>query len=439
LLIIVALVILNGVFSGAEIAVLSMRGSRIHTLADAGSRRARALQRLRANPESFLATVQIGITVIGAVAGAFGGATFALRLVPFLRGIPALAEHAESIALALVVVLVSTLSLVVGELVPKSIGLRFAERYALLVGRPLLGLAWLARPLVWFLTASSNVILRLFGDRTSFVEGRLSHEELQKLVDDAAKTGSVDPSAGEIASRALEFAGLTAVQVMVPRSRVVAVARDITVENLRRIVQKRGHTRMPVYEGHAENVIGYVGVKDILRLAWDKPLSSAQELVRPAYFVAETTRAVDLLNEMKRRRVQMAVVVNKQGAMSGLVTLEDLVEELVGEIFSEHDKAGPERIRKEGEGIFLVDGEVPLRDVNRMLSLDLPKSDTWSTIAGLCLDLAGRIPSVGERLAAPDGTVLEIADASPQKVSSVRVHVTPTSPGEGTEAGRRDE
>jgi putative hemolysin len=206
LLIILALVLVNAVFAGAEIAVLSVRRTRLTELMEGGSGAARAaVQALRAQPERFLATVQIGITVVGATAGAFGGATLAADLAPVLAGWVPLAPYAGTVALAVVVTVVSFLSLVVGELVPKSLALKAAEPYALAVGRPLLWLSRLLRPLAWVLTAASNLILFPFRDRTSFIEARLSPDELMELVDEAASAGTVNPRAGEIAARALRL------------------------------------------------------------------------------------------------------------------------------------------------------------------------------------------------------------------------------------------
>jgi putative hemolysin len=419
--VILVLVLVNGVLAGAEIAVVALRGSRLDQLIAEKSRRARAVKALRDDPERFLATVQIGITVIGSLAGAFGGATFAEDLAPLLRRVPGVGDHADTIALGLVVALISYLSLVLGELVPKSLALRYAEKYALFIGRPLLGLSWLTRPVVWFLTASSNVLLRLFGDRTMFTEARLSPEELSQLVEEATKTGSVNPSAGEIASRALELPELTAAQVMIPRARVACLPADATLDDIRRLVAERGHTRMPVYEGSLDKVIGYVNVKDAFTRADDAARFALRDILRPAYFVSETARAVALLDEMKKTRVQLSIVVDEVGSTSGILTLEDLIEEIVGDIRSEHDAPAPELVRREPDGTFVVQGGVPVREVNRALELDLPTEESFSTIAGLVLHLAQAIPATGTRLTAPDGTVLEVVDATPQHVRAVRV------------------
>jgi len=428
-LIIVLLVLVNGVLAGSEIAVVAVRKTRIQELAEAGSRAARAVQSLRENPEHFLATVQIGITVVGASAGAFGGARFAKDLEPFFRSLPVLSRYAEDIALGFVVSIISYLSLVLGELVPKSLAMRGAERYSLLIGRVLLGLSILARPLVQLLTVSSNAVLSVFGDRTSFTESRLSSEEIQQLVDEAAKAGTVHPHSGEIASRALDFAQLNTADVMVPRNQVVALSRSATPDEIRRTLLEEGHTRIPVFDGDIDNVVGYINVKDVLALAWEQRLIVLADLLRPAYFVPEAKGAAGLLQEMRERRIQIAMVVDEQGGTAGIVTLENLLEELVGEIFSEHDENVPEAIKREADGSFLVAGSVSIRDVNRKLRLDLPEEGPWKSIAGLCLALAGRIPDPGEQVATRHGVILEVVDASPMRIRSIRVCARDTAKG----------
>ena len=423
LLVILALVLVNGVLAGAEIAVVALRGSRLDQLVAEKSTRARSVKALRDDPERFLATVQIGITVIGALAGAFGGATFAKDLAPLLARLPILADHAEAVALGLVVVLISYLSLVLGELVPKSLALRYAEKYALTIGRPLLGLSWLTRPFVWFLTASSNLVLRFFGDKTTFTEARHSSDELQQIVGEAAKAGSVHPSAGAIAARALDFPELSAAQVMVPRTRMISLPDDATLDDVRRLVAAHGHTRMPVHEGDLDHVIGYVNVKDVFTRCPEGASFRVRDVMRAAYFVGESMRAVSLLDAMKSRRTQIAIVVDELGLTSGIVTLEDLVEELVGDVFSEHEAPKPELVRGEPDGTFLVLGGAPVREVNRALGLDMPIEESFTTMAGLVLHLARSIPAVGTRLETPDGTWLEVVEATPRHVTKVRIKV----------------
>jgi putative hemolysin len=420
LAVILALILANGVFAGAEIALIALRRSRIHQLVEQRRPGARAVKELRDAPERLIATVQTGITVVGSTAAAFGGAQLARHIEPALAAFPPLAPWAGSIAFALVVALVSYLSLVLGELVPKSLALRNAERYALVVGKPLLWLSHLARPLVWLLTTTSNLVLRPFGDRTTFTEARLSAEELEQLVDEAGKAGSLDPPTAEIASRALAFRELTAGDVMVPRSRVVALPVEAPPEQIKRMLLEEGRSRMPVYRGTLDGVMGYVLAKDLAAMAWERELIVLADLVRPVHFVPETARAVQVLRELQRRRTQIAVVVDEHGGMAGLLTLEDLLEELVGEILSEAEDP-QELFQREPSGSAVVRGDVPVREVNRALGLDLPEGGDYTSVGGLCVALAGAVPERGTRLRSPDGSELEVLEASPRVVRRVRI------------------
>lgn len=431
--IILALVVSNGVFAGAEIAIIALRKTRLEQLVDEGRASARAVKRLRDDPERFLATVQVGITVVGSTAAVFGGHSLAARLAPLLRRSAALEPYADELSLALVVAIVSFLTLVLGELVPKSLGLRAPERYALLMARPLLALSAVARPMVWVLTHASNLVLRPFGDRTTFSEARLSVEEIEQLVDEAGKVGALDQPTAEIASRALAFRDLTAGNVMVPRSRIVALPRDAAPDELRRLLLEEGRSRMPVYDGALDNIVGYVMAKDLAAMAWERQLIVLADLVRPVHFVPSSAKAVHVLREMQRRRTQITVVVDEHGGVAGLLTLEDLVEELVGEITGEREE--PEALfQREPGGTALVRGDAPIREVNRALELDLPEGEGYTTIAGLCIALAGSVPERGARLRAADGTEIEVVDASPRLVRMARLRrpsaETPRSSGE---------
>ncbi|WP_342382031.1 hemolysin family protein [Myxococcus stipitatus] len=422
------LVLANGVFAGAELAVISLRRTRLKELVEQGSGSAKAVEALRADPERFLATVQIGITVIGATAAAFGGASIANRLAPLLAGLGLPEETADEVALAGVVVIVSYLSLVLGELVPKSLALRAGERYALLIGPPLRGLSWLMRPVVWFLTASSNVVLRLFGDKTNFSESRLSAEELQALVEEAAKQGSLDPRAGEIASRAFEMGELTVGELMVTREQIIALRRHASAEEIRQTLLEHGHSRMPVFEGTMDNIVGYVIAKDLLGVAWEGHLIVLEDVMRPAFFLVETMRAMDALKELQRRRMQLAVVVDERGGVVGLLTIEDLVEEMVGDILSESETP-EELVLRESPVAAVVQGSAAIRDINRELGLDLDENQDYSTVAGLSIALAGgAIPEPGTKLQTRNGLELEVLEATPRRVRTVRIHLPPPKP-----------
>ncbi|MBI4818673.1 MAG: HlyC/CorC family transporter [Deltaproteobacteria bacterium] len=418
LAVIIGLTLINAIFAAAEIAIVAARQPRLSQLAADGSGGARAVLELKARPELLFATVQVGISVMGATAGAFGGARFAEDLEPLFAPLPVVGQYAEGISVALVVALVAYLSIVLGELVPKSLALRHAELYACWIGRPLLALASAARPLVWFLTASSNVVLRPFGDRTTFTEGKVSAEDLQEIVEQASKSGSVDLYVGEIATRALNLEALTAKVVMIPRAKIDAVPIDATPETLQRIVLERGHSRMPVYKDSPDNIVGYLMVKDLINLIYQGQLVILHDVIRPIYFIPESMLARELLLEFQKRHTQMAIVIDEHGSVAGMVTLEDIIEELVGELFSE-DEPLEALFTKEGNGL-IVPGQAPLRELNRALELDLPDGDGFHTIAGLCMHLAGGVPGRGARLDVK-GATIEVLEATHRVVRQVRI------------------
>jgi putative hemolysin len=418
--ILVGLILVNGLFAGAEIALVSVRVTRLSELAEAGSRSAAAALRLKRDPERLLATIQVAISLIGAGAGAFGGAAFAPELAPLIARIEPLAGASREIAFAIVVAGIAYFSLVFGELVPKSLGLRGAETYARFAAPVIEWLAVLARPLVWILMRSSNAVLRLFGDQTTFVEGRISREELSAIVDDAAERAGVDPEAGEIASRALDLSELSARDVMVHRRQVIALPETADEERVRQALLVDGHRRVPIYGESIDDVKGYVSWRDVLERLWSRESIHVAALLRPCWFVPDSTSAMELLREMQKRRTHMAIVVDEHGGTAGIVTLEDLLEELVGEIESEHE-TGDDAIVLEADGAALVQGTASIRDVNRALEIELEEPDDVTTVSGLCVRLAGgRLPRKGEILR--DGTVtLDPVEVSTRRVRFVRI------------------
>jgi putative hemolysin len=420
LALILALVLANALFSGAEIALVTVRTSRLEELAEQGMSSARCALALKRQPERLLATIQVGITVISSTAAAVGGASVAARLAPVIARVPLLREHAEEIALGVVIALVSYLSIVLGELVPKSVALRSAEKYALIVARPVLALSSLVRPIVSFLTMSSNLVLKPLGDRTTFIETRYSAEEIQQLVEDARKSGSLNPHAAELASRALVFPELTASEVMVPRHEVVMLPLAAPMDEIRRIIISRPHTRLPVFDEGPDDIVGYVNIKDLATRMWERDDVSLREVIRPPHFVPTSMLAADLLTEMRKLHVPIAIVIEEQGGLAGVITIEDLIEELVGSIVTEHSQ-DVQLYVKDRDGSWLIAGDAPIRELNRELNLGLPEEGDWNTLAGLFIHRMGHIPKAGEKVTLPNGTVLEVVEASPRRVRALRV------------------
>lgn len=427
--VIVLLTVFNGVFTGAEIAMLSVRKTRLRELADEGHPSARAALRLRKTPEALLATVQIGITVIGATTAVFGGARLEEPLTALLARL-GLGSAAGWLAMVIVIGMVSYLSLVLGELVPKSLALRSPERFALWVARPLAGLAAIGRPLVWVLTASSNVILRPFHDRTTFTESRLSPDELQQLVEESAESGALHDSAGEIASRAIDLSRLRVNALMIPRERIVSLEVGASQEEVLRVLRGRPHARYPVHEGSVEKVCGYVLARDV----YDGIVSgrlALRELVRPIPFFPTTTPAIDVLRALQASKRQLCLLVDERGGIEGLVTIEDIAEDLFGEILEEHETHRPLAWLEEERESHVALGDAPVHEVSRLIGEDLIDSATATTMAGLLAEKAGRVPEVGERMMVGPRVEAEVLEATERQVGRMRLQVQGDEDGDG--------
>jgi putative hemolysin len=420
LLIILVLSLVNGFFSASEIGILSVRRTRLLELANEGHRGARSALALRKNPERFLATVQVGITVLGATAGAFGGATLEAPLAAWLTGM-GLQRGADEVALALVVAFISVLSIVLGELVPKSLALRSSERVSLLVSRPLLALSQAARPIVWFLTTVSNLLLRPFRDQTTFTEARLSPDELQHLVEEASTSGALLPAAGDIASRAIELGELPISSLLIPRTQVAYLHREATRDEVWALLKSQSHSRYPVVMRDLDTVEGYVLERDLVQQIVEEGRVDIAAVLRGVPLVAARTPAVEVLRDLQEKRSQLAVVIDQQGMTAGIVTIGDIAEALLGEVLNEHEQPA-EAIRRDAAGGALVRADTPVQEVNRLLGTDLPVSPDYSTLAGLLMHESGQILRAGEELVV-DGVRLEVVEATPRQVKRVRLHL----------------
>lgn len=398
---------------------MSIRRTQLLELVERRVPWARSAQALRENPERFLATVQVGITVIGTTAGAFGGSTLALHLIPFFQSIAWLRPYAEETAVGLVVVFISYLSIVVGELVPKSLAMRIPTVYGRMIATPLLGLSKVSSPAVRLLAASSNLLLKAFGDRTSFTEARLSTDEIRHMVEDAAKVGSLHPGASSIASRALEFSELTVVDVMVPRHLVVSVPADANLQALAAQLARTPFSRLPIHGDTKDEMLGYLAAKDLVLRA--DSATCAGDLLRKPIYVPESLQAIRLLKRLQRERQQIAFVVDEQGAFAGLVTMEDLLEELVGDIFSEFREEAVQEIRWAEDGTAVLPASTPLREINRHLGLELEEGPSWTTLGGLCLAVTGRVPVPGEIIALGEALEAEVISTHGPRIVTVRL------------------
>jgi putative hemolysin len=423
-LLIFVLILVAGVFSMSEIAVISARRSRIRQLAEEGSERARFLAKLHADPDRFFATVQVGVTVIQSVASALGGALaiefLKPALAPLLAGLPApgLDGYAEPIALFVVVLTISYLTLTLGELVPKSIGFKFSESLSLWLARPLDLLARLAGPFVRFLTASTKGVMRLFGGGSK-VSPFVSEEEIKFLVQEGRERGIFEPSEQELIHSVFDFTEKVVREIMVPRPKIHGIAADTSPEEVVRRVVESGYSRYPVYTSSLDDTHGILYNKDLLdRLGRREPIV-LREMLHPVHFVPENKKVSHLLKEMQRRRLAMIMVVNEYGNVEGLVTVEDLIEEIVGEIQDEYDME--ERpVERLPDGSLLVDGTQNLRDLKQDYPFPFSESPEYETLAGFLLSRLQRIPKGGEVIIVGNYR-LTVVDVEGRRIHRVKI------------------
>ena len=401
LVIVLLLILANGFFAGAELAIVSVRRGRIAQLAAEGNRRAKVVEQLLSDPHRFLATVQIGVTLVGTMASAVGGAAAIEVIKPLLQQVPIrlVSNAAEPLALFLVVGCIAYLSLILGELVPKALALEHSERIALGVARPIRFLARIGGVAVFILTLSSRAVLRLLGIKASGERAFITKEEIQHLVAEGRETGGVTPSEQEFIRNVFEFSNTQVREVMVPRPRIVPLDLEQSREQILKIVVDSQYSRFPVYRGEIDNVVGFIHGKDLLGQAVQTPDFDLESLLRAPLFVPESKKVNELLREMQRGHIHMAMVVDEYGSLCGVVTTEDLLEELVGEIEDEHDLGEPKRVQRLKEGGYLVDALLPINDLEDLLGVRIAEGMPYETLAGLILFELGHLPVEGERVA----------------------------------------
>ncbi len=426
--IILALILLNGFFAASEIAVVSARRSRLEQRAQAGQRGARQALDLAEHPDRFLATVQVGITLIGTFASAFGGASISAALAASLQRIPTIARWAEGIAFTIVVLLITYFSLVLGELIPKRIALSHADGVAARVSPVMSALAQAARPVVAVLTGSVNIILRLIGQAGARAEP-VTEEDIVYMIHEGAVGGVVEEREERLIRRVFRFTDRRVEQVMTPRADIAAVNITEPLGAIRERFLTSGHSRLPVYEGSLEEVRGVLFARDLLRERVAGEALDMRALLRPALFVTERQHIDDLLATFQREGAHLAFVVDEYGQISGLVTLQDVLEELVGEIKSEYGEEEEGAIRRLDDGSWMVNGATAWETVHEQIGLPVIPPDEegeYTTIGGLILTRLGRIPSEGATLR--DGEFrLEVVDMDGRRLDKVRIQRIPPS------------
>jgi putative hemolysin len=424
ILLILLLILANGFFAAAEIAIIAARRGRLEQRAAEGSRRAQQALELARDPNKFLPTVQIGITLVSALGAAYGGQQIVDDLGKQIVKWPwAFAQrHADGIGLAIFVVCFTYASLILGELVPKRAALRWAEQMAVFVAPVLKLVDRLARPLVWLMGFSTEAVLWLFQFRAG-TEPSVSLDDIEHLIGTGTSEGVVEPVEQRLALEALRLGEHSVREIMRPRIDLDAMDIDTPPDEVLGAIAMAGFSRLPVYESDLDHIIGYVHIKDLFRqqhLGWPLEL---RKLLHPALFVPETMRLDQLLELMQDKHNQLAIVLNEYGGTEGMVTLEDVFEELVGEIRDEHRRNAEQQFVRRDDGSWLIDGSVTIPDLVERLDIekhaDLIDRD-FNTLGGLILDQMGRIPNVGDTVAW-NGLEMEVVDMDGKRIDRVLV------------------
>jgi putative hemolysin len=419
------LILANGFFAAAEIAIIATRKSRIDTLLEKGVKSAAAVARLKNDPDRFLATVQIGVTVVSSLASAIGGAAAIAYLQPKIAAlpIPIIARWSELIAILVVVLPISYLSLVLGELVPKSLALRFSERIACHTAPLIDFLSRANSPLVKALTASSNAVLRIFGGKEAEGASFISVDEVKSLIREGAAKGIFNEMEQELIHSVFEFADTPVKAVMVPRTEIHALEVHASLAEVAKSFVESGFSRIPVYEGELDRIIGILYNKDVFKALQEKTDFNIRDHLHPAFFVPSSLRTSELLKQLQRRRLAMALVVNEFGEVEGLATLEDLLEEIVGEIRDEYDREERGPVERLPDGSMVIQGSALLKDLKSDFNLPFDESPDYHTLAGFVLAKLQRIPRGGERVE-HNGYRLTIVDMEGRRIVKIKLEET---------------
>jgi putative hemolysin len=397
IIIILVLVFVSGFFSASEIAIIAVRKSRIKELARLGDSRARFVEKLKNDPDNFFAIVQIGMTVTASAASALGGATAILLVKPLIERmpIPAISRAAESISITLVIIIISYVFLVLAELVPKALAIRYSERLALMVGP---ATWWSLRMLglfIRFLSWSTNVCLRAIGvSRDMRKDVAVTEEEVKIILAEGLKQGVFEPDEHQLIHSVFEFSDLIARNVMTPRTQIVAVENNESSERILKTATSETFSRLPVYEENLDNIKGILNVRDLLKVFETGGLIILKDIMRNPLFVPDSKKISEILKDMQKEKTHLAVVLDEFGGTAGIITLEDILEEIVGEIQDEHDKE-EEDLMMQPDGSALVKGTLDADIVCEKFGVKPPEGE-YETISGMLINKLDRIPETGE-------------------------------------------
>ena len=425
ILVLIILIVLNAFFAASEIALITLNDNKIKVMAEAGNKKAKLLQNLLSEPSRFLATIQIGITLAGFLASAFAAGSFAGRLAHFLytAGIPLSEKILETLSVIGITLVLSYFTLVIGELVPKRIAMQKAEPISMIAAVPLSILSKVTSPFVKLLTFSTNGIVRLFGVDPNADRERVTEEEIRMMVDVGEENGTIQETEKTMINNIFEFDNKVVSDIMTHRTNIVGIPSDASFKEILALINQDKYSRFPVYEDNLDHIIGILNVKDLIYFMefGDQASFSIKDMLRAPYFVIGSKKNDDLFKEMQIKKVHMAIVNDSYGGTDGLVTIEDLLEEIVGNIFDEYDEPEEDEIESIGNDVYLMKGIISLYQVKDYLQLELP-TDEYDTLSGFVIGQIGHIPKSDESsIIEYNGVVFEVIEVDDKRITKVKV------------------
>ncbi|MFC4103397.1 hemolysin family protein [Paenibacillus xanthanilyticus] len=423
IVVLILLIVLNAFFAASEIALISLNDNKIKAMADNGHKKAKLLVQLLGEPSRFLATIQIGITLAGFLASAFAGESFAggLAQVLFDAGIPLSIEMLETVSLIIITLILSYFTLVFGELVPKRLAMTKAEGIAMFAVTPLTFISKVTSPFVKLLTLSTNVLVRLFGVDPNANTEQVTEEEIRMMLDVGNENGAIQETEKRMIHNIFEFDNKNVLDIITHRTNVVSIPVTITLSELIQVAHLEKYTRFPVYEGDHDNIVGILHTKDLIPYinvgcAEQFELS---KLLRKPYFIPASKPIDDVFHDLQTKKVHMAIAIDEYGGMAGIITIEDLIEEIVGNIFDEHDDDEKE-IEQLDEDTYLINGLISLREVNELLDIHLPL-DEYDTLGGFLIGELGTIPRKGEQPTVElEGVLFRVEEVIRKRIGKVK-------------------
>ncbi|RFU63587.1 HlyC/CorC family transporter [Bacillus sp. V59.32b] len=429
ILVLIVLIILNAFFAASEIALISLNDNKIRLMAEGGHKKAKMLQNLLSEPSRFLATIQIGITLAGFLASAFAAGSFAGRLAEVLLelGVPLSESLLETISVVVITLVLSYFTLVVGELVPKRLALQKSEAIAFFAVTPLTILSKVSAPFVKLLTLSTNLIVRLFGVDPNAEDENVTEEEIRMMVDVGKEKGTIQEAEKVMINNIFEFDNKTVSDIMTHRTSIVAIPISFSLKETVQVANVEKYTRFPVYEENIDHIIGILHSKDLIQFVEnsDDGQFNLRDMIREPFYVLESQKIDHLFKEMQKNNVHMAIAIDEYGGTDGIVTIEDLIEEIVGNIFDEYDELviDDEEIRVLDENTYLIGGRTNLYEVEDLLKMELPNQE-YDTLSGFVIGQLGYIPNADERPAVEyEDIIFTVEEMDDRRIIKVKVHV----------------